>query len=255
MKTSTLMIAAALVWGAIAAQTAAQPSSTATAPPGSAQVEPGAVEALSKMSAYLRSIPAFQINLQTERDDVDAYGQLIKLSGQATYKVRRPDAFLIDLALPDRTEQYVYDGKTVTAYDPKTGQYGKFQAPSTIRATLELAAEKYGASVPLEDLFAWSDGDDHAKALTSAHFVGKDKIGGQTASHYAYRQPGMDWQIWIADGDKPAPVRVSMVAPDDPARPQFEADLSWDTTPQFAADTFVFAPPPNARAVVFRSDN
>ena len=52
------------------------------------------------MSAYLRSIPAFQITLQTQRDDVDVYGQLITLSGGATYKVRRPDRFSIDLALP-----------------------------------------------------------------------------------------------------------------------------------------------------------
>jgi hypothetical protein len=243
-KIATLIIAAALGCGAINAQ-AATPDSTATAP---AQVEPAAVQALTRMSAYLRSIPAFQITLQTQRDDVDVYGQLITLSGRATYNVRRPDAFSINLELPNLAGQYVYDGKTMTVYDAKTGYYAKFQAPSTIRATLELAEQKYGAAVPLQDLFTWSEGDDQAKALTSAHFIGKAQIGGQTANQYAFRQPGIDWQIWIADGDKPAPLRVTIVAKDDPARPQFQADLSWDTAPQFAPGAFVFTPPPNARA-------
>jgi hypothetical protein len=201
------------------------------------------------MSAYLRSIPAFQIAVQTQSDDVDDYGQLITLTGRATYKVRRPDAFSIDLALPNQAGQYVYDGKVVSVYDAKAGYYTKFQAAPTIRATLELAKQKYGATVPLEDLFRWSDGDDQAKALTSAHFVGKDQIAGQTANHYAFRQSGRDWQIWIADGDKPAPLRVIIVAKDDPARPQFQADLSWNTAPRFTPAAFAFTPPPNTRAI------
>jgi hypothetical protein len=246
MKLATLIIATALGCGAIEAQAATPPATTAQ--PGPAQVDPKAVEALAQMSAYLRSIPAFQVTLQTQRDDVDVYGQLITLTGEATYKVRRPDAFFIDLQLPSIAQQYISDGKTVTVYDPKTGYYGNFRALPTVRATLELAEQRYGATVPLDDLFTWSEGDDRAKALTSAHFIGKDRIAGQNANHYAFRQRGIDWQIWIADGDKPAPLRVAIVASDDPARPKFQADLSWDTAPKFTADAFAFMPPPNARA-------
>jgi hypothetical protein len=249
MKIATFIIAAALGCVATVAQPATQSGSSTTVRPEPGQVDANAVNALTKMSAYLRSIPAFQITLQTQRDDVDVYGQLITLSGGATYKVRRPDAFAIDLALPSLAGQYVYDGKTVTVYDAKTGNYAKYQAPSTIRATLELAEQKYGATVPLDDLFTWSEGDDRAKALTAAHFIGKTQIAGQTANQYAFRQPGIDWQIWIADGDKPVPLRVVIVSRFDPARPQFQADLSWDTAPQFSPSAFVFTPPPNARAV------
>jgi len=240
MKIATLVIAAALGCGVLDAQAAP------------ARVDPGAVAALARMSAYLRTLPAFQINLQTQRDDVDAYGQLITLNGAATYKVRRPDAFALSMALPSLAGQYIYDGKTLTAYDSRSATYSKFAAPSTIRATLELARDKYGATVPLDDLFTWSDGDDRAKALTSAHFIGKAQVGGRSALHYAFRQPGTDWQIWIADGDKPLPLRIAIVARDDPAHPQFQADLAWDTAPHFAPNAWAFSPPPNARAVAFR---
>ena len=249
MKIATLIIAVALGWAAIDAQAAAQPASSSAAQPEPEQVDAKAVDALTRMSAYLRSIPAFQITLQTQRDDVDVYGQLITLSGGATYKVRRPDAFSIDLALPGLTGQYVYDGKTVAVYDLRSGYYVKFPGLPTIRATLELAETRYGATVPLDDLFTWSDGDDRTKALTSAHFIDKTRIAGQSVNHYAFRQPGIDWQIWIADGDRPAPLRVIIASSDDPDRPQFRTDLSWNTAPQFAPDTFAFAPPPNARAI------
>ncbi len=255
MKIAALIIAAALGCGAIHSKAAAQTASATTAQQQAGKVEPQAVNALAKMSAYLRSVPAFQIDLTTQRDDVDVYGQLITLNGVATYKVRRPDSFFINLDMPSTARQYVNDGKTVTVFDPKSGYYGTFQALPTIRGTLELAEQKYGASVPLDDLFTWSEGDDRAKSLTAAHFIGKAQVAGQNANHYAYRQPGIDWQVWIADGDKPVPLRVIIVASDDPARPRFQTDMSWDTSPTFAADTFVFAPPPNARATVLRPLN
>jgi hypothetical protein len=242
MKIATSIIAAAALGSAVLASQAAS-----GAEPEAPKVDPRAVDALAKMSAYLRSVPAFQITMQTQRDDVDVYGQLITLSGGATYKVRRPNAFAINLALPGQSGDYVYDGKTVTAYDAISGVYSRYQAPATIRETLDLAKDKYGATVPLEDLFTWSEGDSRVKVLTSAHYIGKTRIGGQTASQYAFRQPGLDWQIWIADGAQPEPLRVLIVATSDPARPRFRADLTWNTAPQFDAAAFTFKPPANAR--------
>jgi hypothetical protein len=100
MKIVTLIIAAVFGSGAIDALGATEP----------AKVDPNAVNVLARMSACLRSIPAFQITMLTQRDDVDVYGQLITLSGAAIYRVRRPDALYIDLALPSMAGKYVSDG-------------------------------------------------------------------------------------------------------------------------------------------------
>lgn len=250
MKIAALMLATALACGAPGAQAATHHSPAAGAPRATAgDVEPQAVQALTRMSAYLRTLQNVQVALQTQRDDVDVYGQLITLSGQTTYKVRRPDGLVIDQASSTTNRQYVYDGKTVTVFDPQTGYYARFPAPSTIRATLDLAQQRYGVTVPLADLFDWSEGDDRTKSLTAAHFIGKAQVNGQAANQYAFRQAGVDWQIWIADGDSPVPLRVTLVATSDPARPRFEADLTWDTAPQFAQSAFVFTPPANARQI------
>ncbi|HEY2050573.1 MAG TPA: DUF2092 domain-containing protein [Caulobacteraceae bacterium] len=228
-----------------------KPAAAATAPKG--VVEPASVAALGKMSAYLRTLPAFEIKMATQRDEVDVYGQLVTLNGESTYKVKKPDAFHIAVAEDAGARQFNYDGKSVTVYDPKTGYYARFDAPPTIRQTLDAAKAKYGVAVPLDDLFHWDQGDAQSSKLTSGHFVGATKVDGQDADQYAFRQPGVDWQIWIAKGDKPVPLRVVLVGSDDPARPQFEANLSWDTAPQFAADTFAFTPPAGAKAIQIRT--
>jgi hypothetical protein len=260
---------AALAASASLAATAAPPA-TAAAPPAPAKavapvkkvvkpaapkgvVEPGAAQALRAMSAYLRTLPTFKVTMTTERDEVDDFGQLLTFTGETTYQVKLPDAFAIDVVEGSKTRQYVYDGKSVTMYDPVTGYYAVFKAPPTIRATLDAAADKYGITVPFDDLFHRDQDEAQEKALTSGHYVGTAKVNGQDAEQYAFRQAGVDWQIWLAKGDKPAPLRVVIVASDDPARPQFEANLAWDTAAQFAADTFVFTPPANAKMIPLRT--
>ncbi len=122
-------------------------------------IDPAALAAMGKMSAFLRSNNAFTVKMSTQRDDVDIFGQNITLDGETNYQVRSPDAFRIDQNEPGRNRLYVYDGKSVTIYDPKSNVYASFPAPGTIRATLDLAADKYGIEVPLDDLFHWDQGD------------------------------------------------------------------------------------------------
>ena len=103
--------------------------------------------------------------------------------------------------------------------------------------------------MPLDDLFHWDQGDAQTSKLTSGHYIGPTNLMGKDADQYAFRQPGVDWQIWIAKGDKPIPLRVLIVASDDPARPQFQGDLWWTLNPQFPAGTFTFVAPANTKLI------
>ena len=62
----------------------------------------------------------------------------------------------------------------------------------------------------------------------------------------------MDLQIWIADGDRPLPLRIVLTYVDEPGQPQFRAQfLDWKTEPPGATDAFRFTPPPAARKIAF----
>jgi hypothetical protein len=218
-----------------------------------AMVDAQALAAMSKMADYMRTLQTFQVVTATQRDEVDAFGQLLTFGGETTYRVKSPDAFVIDVVEDNKARQYIYDGKSVTIFAPRMGFYAKFAAPPTIRQTLDVAHDKYGVAVPLDDLFSWNRGDTDHKNLTSAHVVGPAKVAGQDTMHYAFRQRGIDWQIWIAEGNKPLPLKVVIVASNDPARPQFEAELTWDTAVTFAADAFAFTPPADAKLIPIQS--
>lgn len=250
--TSVLAVSASAAWAATEVSAAKQ-APVAQAPAVNPAVDKGALEALSRMSAYLRTLQSFQVTGQTVREVVEDNDQKLQLLGSTSYKVRRPDGFAIEIAEDRKVRQVFYDGKSLTLFAPRMGYYATIAAPSTIHDVLKLAAEKYDITVPLEDLFIWGTDEDRRGDLIYGYVVGYSRVAGQDADQYAFRQKGVDWQIWIARGDKPLPLRVVITGTEDPARPQFESNLVWDTAPQFAPNTFAFTPPAGATPIVMKS--
>ena len=85
------------------------------------------------MAAYLHTLQTYKVVTATQRDEVDTFGQLLTFGGETTYKVRTPDAFVIDVVEDNQARQYIYDGNSVIVFAPRIGFYAKFAAPSTIR--------------------------------------------------------------------------------------------------------------------------
>lgn len=227
----------------------AAPATTALAAPApapkaaAADIEPEAVQALTRMSAYLSTLTTFDIKAETSQDLVLTDGQKVKLDGVNHYTVRRPNGFIVEVATPWKTRRLSYDGKTLTLFSPELGYYASVEAPGTIRETLDAAADKYGLHVPLQDLFRWTDpGMENRAAFEGALVVGEAKVNGLDAVQYAFREGEVDWQIWIQSGDKPVPLKVVITDRNDLARPQYEAVLTWNPTTQITSDTFVFRP-------------
>ncbi len=225
---------------------AATPATTTE--PASA-MEPAAIDALTKMSSYLRTLQAFDVHIDTVREEVDDHDQKLQFLGTTDYKARRPDGLVVDIAEDRRVRHLVYDGKSASMLAPRMGYYTTIAAPPTIRQFLDVLNDKYGIVFPLEDLFLWGTDADRRADLKRGYLVGYARIAGQDADQYAFREDGVDWQIWIARGDKPLPLRVVIAGTDDPKLPQTEASLTWNTTPKFAADTFVFKAPPGAKPI------
>jgi hypothetical protein len=248
-----LCLASSLLALSVATANAAGDPASAGAPPVAAaaaarnpDVQPEALAALSRMSAYLRSLQSFRAHGDTVREEVDERGQKLQFMGTVTYRVKKPDGFAVEFAEDRRVRQLFYDGKSLTLFSPRMGYYATVAAPPTIRQTLDVLSDKYGVHFPLEDLFVWGTDKDWHEDLATGYWVGYAHINGQDADQYAFRQQSVDWQIWIARGDKPVPLRVAITGSDDPALPQFEANMTWETGPEFAADTFAFKPPSGA---------
>jgi hypothetical protein len=253
MKPIFLALGASLVLASAGPVAAAQPAKRTAEAPKSA-IDPAALQAMDRMSAYLRTLVNFEITADNSVERVLENGQKIENDQVATYKVRRPDGFFVETSSDQRVRQFIYNGKQLTVSSPMLGVYGTVPAPPTIMQTLDAAAQKYGVTIPLEELFVWSDASNQrSKELKSAVHVGTATLDGVKTDQYAFRSPRADWQIWIAQGAKPVPLKVVIIGLEDPAHPAFISRLKWNT--DATLDSSVFKPPKDAIAIKFATNS
>ena len=215
-----------------------------TAPTTTETIDPAALSALETMSRYLGTLKSFEARSTSSLDEVLESGQKLQFDSGATYRVRRPDAFRIETSSDRRVRNFYYDGKTFTMYSPRMSVFAQVAAPPTIGEVIGKIQDEYDINLPLTDLFTWADSPaESAKVLTSAIYVGPAKIRDIECDQYAFRQPDVDWQIWIQRGDTPLPRKVVITTRDNPALPQYTVYLDWNLTPKFDDATFAFTPP------------
>jgi hypothetical protein len=251
-----LCAAGALALSALLPQATSAAATQKSSPAATAEpkVEPESLKALERMGTYLRTLGAFELKSDTTEDAVLDNGQKVKFAGTVDYKVRRPNSFLITTSDDRRVRQFYYDGKKFTVYSPRMGFYATVAAPPTIRELLKVVYEKYDVELPLEDLFRWGLQNDRRDQLDSGVVVGPAKIDGQDADQYAFREGNIDWQIWIARGNKPLPLRAVLTTTSDPSMPEYTASLHWNTGATFSDDTFAFKPPAKAKPITIASE-
>ena len=86
----------------------------------------------------------------------------------------------------------------------------------------------------------------------SGQYLGVGYVFDTKCHHLAFRQPSVDWQIWIEEGDKPLPRKLVITSKDTPAHPQYTAFLSdWKLSPKIDEAAFTFKAPDGAKKVDF----
>ena len=228
---------------------AAKPAAGAELPPQ--EVEEDALKALKRMGAYLDTLKTFGLTANSTIDVVTVDGQRLQLDGVTNYKVRRPNGFVIDLNSDIKKRTFFYDGKSFTVSAPELKYYATVDAPATNIATLDAIYDKYGIALPLEDLFHWNGDKTREDKLISGFAVGPATIDGVPTEHYAFREKDMDWQIWIAKGDKPLPKKLVIIDRTDESAPTYIARLSWVENPPLTQQDFAFSPGSDAKPIKF----
>jgi len=246
----SVMSACALIASPVVAQPAQTSPPPATAADADSDIDPAAIEALKRMSAYLGTQASFELKTSGAFDLVLDDGQRLQFGDNATFKVRRPNGFVIERVGDYKDRRFTYDGKQLTVSSPRTSYYAQVDAPPTIRETLALASDRYGIELPLTDLFRWSEpGGGRADDIKEALYVGPALVDGTRTDHYAFREAEVDWQIWIAQGDAPVPRKIVITDRTDPSSPQYTATLAWNFRPAFDAQTFAFTAPAGAMPI------
>jgi hypothetical protein len=205
-----------------------------------AALQPEARAAIEKMGAYLRTLTSFEVVAEGYSEEVLDNGEKITFPGKLTYQVALPGKLFAEITSDRKQRRMYFNGEKVTIYAPRVNYYADFPFTGSITQMIAAAEDKYDLDFPLQDLFLW--GKPTTPLPTSGFYVGPEKIGDTKVGHYAFRQQGIDWQIWIAEGDKPLPMRLVMTNVVDPAKPQYAARLNWQPDLTFNTDRFTFVP-------------
>jgi len=231
------------------ATAASFPDWSGEAPAPQGKVDPDAVQAIQQMSKYLSSLNTIRLDTQGTLDVVTADGQRIQMDGTTNYEVRKP-GFVIKYTSDKKDRNFYYDGKQFTVYSPNLGYYASVPAPATNSEVLDTVYNRYGIRLPLEDLFRWNDSNaKRIENFRAAFNLGTVTLDGVKTTHYAFREPDVDWEVWIDQGDKPLPRKLSIVDRTDPARPAFTTRLKWTVNPALSAADFTFVPGPQAMKI------
>lgn len=209
------------------------------------KVDKAAVDALKGMAAYLGTLKSFDVRATITTEDVLDDGQKLQYEAEARVVARQPDRLLAEIEGEDRNHLYLYNGKDFTLFDRDANVYGTVPAPATTTKLYD-DLPRYGIEMPIADLFHFGSDKWNAGQITGARDAGPSVVGGTTCQHYAFRQEGLDWQIWIQKGDHPLPLKMVITTLTDEARPQFTAVYAWNLAPSVNEAAFTFDPPPNA---------
>jgi len=221
--------------------------------PAQPAVAPEAVKALEQMGAYLRALKGFEVQATATREEVLENGQKVHIDGSLRIQVRRPDRLHAEILSDRKHREFFYDGKTFTLWAPRQKYYAVVPAPPTLGELVQTLGKRYGIETPLADLFLWGTEHNGQKDFQSALVLGPSKVEGTECIQYAFREEGIDWQVWVEKGDKPLPRKLVVTTTSIPAQPEHIAVLKWNLAPESDDRQFTFAPPEGAMKIVLQT--
>lgn len=191
------------------------------------------------MTDYLAGQKAISFDYDSYLDVVSTDKQKLALASSGTLTLNRPDKVHMTRTGGFANVELTFDGKTVTLLGKNANTYVQVEEAGTVDKLVDALRKKIQKPMPAADLLM---SDPYALLMTNVQDVkdlGSGVIRGQECNHIAARSDRADWQLWIAQGDRPYPCRFVITSTDIPESPQYTIDVrSWKAGADVAADTF-----------------
>ena len=193
---------------------------------------------IDRMSTKLASAQTFSVKTREVRHVNNAKGQPREDTFDRETVVRRPDR-LYTMTTGDRQNETWYDGVGLTLVLHKDKVFGQARMPETLDKTLDAMHERYGVSTPLSDFIYSSPAKALIADTTTGGWVGRETIDGQEADHLAFKDKGVNWELWVAATGDPVPRRLVAEFLEDKRLRKVDVTFKeWNLAPQVASDRF-----------------
>ena len=210
---------------------------------------------LLRMAEFMAGTKSFSVSVRDSYDVYQKSGQKIEFSEMRTITVARPDRLRIEVEESNGDRQMLlFDGKQLTVATPGRNVYARTPRPGSIDDAVNYVISTLGMKVPFSVLLQTTAPQELDRKTQTLDYVERTTIFGAPAHHLAGRTANVDYQIWIADGDRPLPQRLVLTYRKEKGQPQFRAQFSdWNTAAETPASIFEFVPPEGMHQITFLS--
>jgi hypothetical protein len=200
------------------------------------------------MSDYLAAQQAISFAYDSTLEVVTDQEQKLGLASSGTLTLNRPNKLHATRTGGFANVEMVYDGKTLTMLGKNANAFAKAEEPGTIDQLVDVLRKKYDRPVPAADLLMSDPYSELMPLVVDAKDLGSGVIRGVECDHLAFRTEEVDWQIWIAQGDRPYPCRYVITSSKIKGSPQYTIDVrDWKAGDEVASDSFSLAIPEGAK--------
>ncbi|HUW74173.1 MAG TPA: DUF2092 domain-containing protein [Methyloceanibacter sp.] len=218
--------------------------------PGAVAGEEEAKVLLKAMTDYAAAQKAISFEFDAILEVVTEEGQKLALANSGAVVLTRPDKIRASRSGGFADIETVFDGKTLTVLGKNKNVYTQVEIPGSIDHLVDELKDKYNRPLPAADLLLTNAYDELMANVVDVKDLGSGVIGGTECDHLAFRAKEVDWQIWIAQGDRPYPCRYTITSKLIDGDPQYSVQVrDWKTGDEVAADGFSFEAPAGAKQV------
>jgi hypothetical protein len=205
---------------------------------------------LKAMSDFLAAQKSLSAGFDTVFEVVTPTDQKLGLASSGTVTLVRPDKIRVARSGGFADFEILYDGKALTLLGKNANLYTQVAAPGTVDQLIDELRDKYKRPLPGADLLLTDSYDGLMQDVYDSKDLGSGVINGVECDTLAFRKKEVDWQIWIAQGERPYPCRFVVTSKLANGDPQYTVEFrDWKFGNDVAADDFAFKNASNANQV------
>ncbi len=211
--------------------------------------EADAKRLLKAMSDYLAAQQAISFEYDAILEVITKDGQKLALASSGALVLDRPDKILATRSGGHADVEMSFDGKTLTILGKNLNIFAQQETPGTVDNLVD-ALRKQNRPLPAADLLLSDPYEALMLDVVDVKDLGSGVIGSVECNYLAFRAKEVDWQIWIAQGDRPYPCRYVINSTFMDGEPQYSIQIrDWKAGDEVAATDFTFKNSTDAKKV------
>ena len=202
------------------------------------------------MSDYLAAQQTVSFGFDTEYQVVTKERQKISLMSSGTVTLTRPDKVRATRSGGFADVVTNFDGKTLTLLGKNANVYLQAEIPGNVDHLIDELRETYHRPIPGADLLQSNFYGELMPEVIDVKDLGSGVIAGTECNHLAFRTKDVDWEIWIALGERPYPCRYVITSKNVEQAPQYSMQLrDWKSGSEVAGVDYGFTNATNAKKI------